>query len=1024
MLFPFPSRFARWVVGLALVGAVAAETAEKVVKKSGGDWWAFQLIADPQPPEVKGHAHNDIDRFILARLEAKGLAMSPTADRRTLIRRVTFDLTGLPPTPTEVAAFVADERPDAYARLVDQLLASPHYGERWARWWLDVARYADTNGGGFDYVYPNAWRYRDNMVRPFKADKPYDQFITEQLAGDLLPAGTDAQAYADRLTATGFLTLAPKGLGMQDKELMALDVVDDQLDVLGRAMMGITISCARCHDHKFDPISTRDYYALAGIFRSTETVNALKSNPSYWPESPLELPSITAARKKNLARKATNTKAVANTHTKARAVITAQVRERLPEYMLAAMQHRRSAHRATAAAHWPFDETDGHAVKATAGPGGELTNVKVTNGKPPERIEGRLGRALRFASNGEMVSVKSGASLEFGQATDFTVALWIRTAKGYTPRTADTILSAEYHSAMWFIALRPGSYNGIYLRHYDGKRTVDIKPSKDRRTQLTDGQWHHVAFTSDRNGVGRVFFNGAPAGKVKIGAVNAAAKYTGLKAFSIGASVNNFRGDLDDVAIWRRVLFPAEIRELHAATPRNVAEVESRRLQALAAANPDNTDFSLQAMAKRGLVPDIVRNLAELLDSAETDAMSPLHKLANSTPTDTAAVLELAKLESEPFKKLLGDAKQGPLAAGEGVEAFYADKFKAQLAKLAVEAKAIEKKAVPAPVMAMVAQEGKVADLKVHVAGDRKRLGELAPRGMPAIFGGRIEVPANASGRLELARWLTNVKHPLTARVLVNRVWQGHFGAGLVRTPDNFGQLGDRPSHPELLDWLARRFIEDGWSLKKLHRWMVLSTAYRQSSRHVAPAAKVDSGNRLLWRMNRRRLEAEALRDAMLTVSGQLDRKLGGTVNTTWKAKMFSVNDKNEETANYRTNRRSLYLPVVRGAAVHEMLQLFDFSDPNSLAARRDTTTNAPQALFLMNSPFVREQAKHLAARLAKAAPDTTSRIQLAYQLTFAREPSAAEQKRTTAFLGKGDPDAWQLFCQSLLCLNEFAYLE
>jgi len=770
MSFPNPVWFVRWVVGLALLGAVAGGAAEKPDR----DWWSFQPIADARPPQVKANARNDIDRFILARLEAIGLAMSPEADRRTLIRRVTFDLTGLPPTPAEVAAFVADKRADAYARLVDRLLASPHYGERWARWWLDVARYADTNGGGFDYVYPNAWRYRDYVVRAFNADTPFDRFITEQLAGDLMPVGIDAKAHADRLTATGFLTLAPKGLGMQDKELMALDVADDQLDVLGRALMGLTISCARCHDHKFDPISTRDYYALAGIFRSTETVNLLNKNPSYWPESPLELPSVTAARKKYLSRKTANTKAAAAVRVKAKAALAKQARGQLAEYL-------------------------------------------------------------------------------------FTAA-----------------------------------------------------------------QVHHK--------------------KIEITKI------------------------------------------------------------------------------KKGLVPGLVKNLAAHI--AKANPKSPLHPFTKAAPAGVGEVTKLVKLEDESFQKLLGDEKKGPLVPGDDAAAFFADPFKMQLAKLSAEAKAIEKDAVPAPVMGMVAREGKVADLKVHVAGDRQRLGEMAPRGVPAVFGGRIEVPAKASGRLELARWLTDAKHPLTARVLVNRVWQGHFGTGLVRTPDNFGKLGDRPSHPQLLDWLARRFIEDGWSLKKLHRRMALSAAYRQSSGHVAHAAKVDSGNRLLWRMNRRRLEAEALRDAMLAVSGQLDRRLGGTVNTAWKPKMFSVNDKNEETANYRTNRRSLYLPVVRGAAVHEMLQLFDFGDPNSIAANRDTTTNAPQALFLMNSPFVREQAKHLAARLAKTAPEMPARIRLAYQLTLAREPSAAERQRATAFLGKGDAAAWQLFCQSLLCLNEFAYLE
>lgn len=1008
-----------WLAGVGFAG----EKEEDFITEKDRAWWAFQPIGKPVPPKVKGQAFNEVDRFVLAQLEAKGLSLAREAERQVLIRRTTFDLTGLPPSPEEMAAFITDRRSDAYERLVERLLESPHYGERWGRWWLDVARYADTNGGGFDYVYPNAWQYRDYVVRAFNADKPFDRFITEQLAGDLLPVGTDAMAHVDRLTATGFLTLAPKGLGMQDKEQMTLDVVDDQLDVVGRALMGMTISCARCHDHKFDPISTHDYYALAGIFRSTETVNALNSNPSYWPETPLELPSVTAARKQYLARKAANEKATVSTHAKAREALTKQVRQQLPEYLLAAMRHRQTARHVSAAAHWPLDEADGTAVIATVGPGGKLANVNGASAKPPERIDSRLGRALRFAGRGGVVEVGKAPALEFGQDTDFSMALWIRAAKEYTPRTADTILSADYGGAMWFIALRPGPYNGIYLRHYDGKRAVDIKPAQDRRGLLTNGQWHHVVFTSDRSGKGRVYLDGAQVGEVSLGTVGTAAKFEGLKKFRIGASVNAFRGDLDDVAVWQRELSPGEIRALHAEAPRNVAEVETRPRKASVTAN---TGFSLQKAAKRGLVPGIIRNIVGLLDRAEADPKSPLHRLSMGKPAGQKAVSKLVDLDSTPVTKLLGDAKKRPLVTGSDAKDFYADEFKKKLTQLATEAKAIEQSAVPAPVLAMVAREGKTAaDLKVHIAGDRNRLGKIAKRGVPKIFGGEIKVPLKASGRLELARWLTSRRHPLTARVLVNRVWQGHFGEGMVRTPDNFGQLGDEPSHPQLLDWLARRFMEDEWSLKKLHRLLVLSATYRQTSRHDAHSAAVDSGNRLLWRMNRRRLEAEALRDAMLMVSGQLNLKTGGTVNTIWKPKMFSVNDKNEETANYKTNRRSIYLPVVRGAAVHEMLQLFDFGDPNALASRRDTTTNAPQALFLMNSPFVIEQAKHFAARLAADKTlDTTGRVRWAYQLALVRAPTAAELKRAAAFVGEGGEAAWQLFCQSLLCLNEFAWIE
>ena len=284
-------------------------------------FWAFRPIGDPAPPQVRrvDWPSTDLDRFVLARLEASGLTPNPRASRRTLIRRATFDLLGLPPTPDEVDAFVNDVSPNAFDKIVDRLLASPHYGERWGRHWLDVARYADSNGGGFDYVYPTAYQYRDYVVAAMNRDLPYDQFLTEQLAGDLLPAGQDTAAYFERLKATGFLTLAPKGLGMQDKFQMELDVVDDQLDVLGRTVMGLTLACARCHDHKFDPIPTQDYYSLAGIFKSTVTLTDTDKNPSYWPESPLELPDVTRARLQYEQRWAANQKAVALQRKKAAA---------------------------------------------------------------------------------------------------------------------------------------------------------------------------------------------------------------------------------------------------------------------------------------------------------------------------------------------------------------------------------------------------------------------------------------------------------------------------------------------------------------------------------------------------------------------------------------------------------------------------------------------------------------------------------------------------------------------------------
>lgn len=1016
----------------------AGQRDSSVITEDDRQWWAFQPIANPSPP-VTAHeerVRTPVDRFILAKLEERGLALSPDATRQTLVRRVTFDLLGLPPTPEEVDAFVNDPRPDAYERLVERLLASPQYGERWGRHWLDVARYADTNGGGFDYVYPNAWHYRDYVVRAFNEDKPYDQFLLEQLAGDLLPVDCDNETYIERLKATGLLTLAPKGLGMQDKELMALDVVDDQIDVLGRSLMGLTLSCARCHDHKFDPISTEDYYALAGIFRSTTSLIDTDKNPSYWPERALELPAITKARKTYQDRKAGNEKAIAEEKRKANSAIISRARERLPEYLFAAARIRESTDPQAAIAHWTFDESSGEVADATVGPRGQLSNAGDPSGPKPAWAEGKLGRALRFAGQRDVVSIDAQQldSLSFGTATDFSVSLWIKAAENYTPKTADSIIAAKYANAMWFIALRPGSYNGVYLRHYDGKRTADIKPSADQLPFLTDNRWHHIVFTSDRDGLGSVYVDGQRAGEVPIAAISSAATFGNAENFYIGASTNQFRGDMDDVAIWNRVLSPAEIRTFYqqAVDPkvkRSVAQVE---LVGAESRPSSGDEFTYEQAAQLGLVPSIVRRFVDLLTKSEGDPDAPLYELTEAPVKSLAEAKNFLDERSDPLAKTFADEKAGPFVLGDDATAFYAEATKARLAKLQEEARSIERTRVADPEMAMVAFDtSQPSDLRVHVAGDRKNLGNLVPRGFPRIVGQvcnhpdqPTELPHNQSGRRELAEWLTSSNHPLTARVFVNRVWQWHFGEGLVRTPDNFGRLGERPSHPALLDWLATRLIKSGWSVKELHRLILLSSTYRQSSESRAKEQSLDSGNRLLWRMNLRRLEGEAIRDAMLAVSGQLDSHLGGTVNT-WKAKMFSVDDANAETANYDTRRRSIYLPVVRGAALHEMMQVFDFGDPNAITARRDVTTVATQALFLMNNAFVIEQAKTLANRVANEEDlDTTKRIALAYRLTLSRHPTASELQRAIAFVGEAQPEDWQLFCQMLLCLNEFAYIE
>ncbi|HWB09080.1 MAG TPA: PSD1 and planctomycete cytochrome C domain-containing protein [Pirellulales bacterium] len=633
-------------------------------------FWAYQPIANHAPPAVRDETRvrSPVDRFLLTRLEGQNLAFAPPADKRTLLRRVTFDLTGLPPTPEEVEAFLKDESPQAFAGVVNRLLDSPRYGERWGRHWLDVVRYADTTANDANAVMRYSWRYRNYVIDAFNRDLPYDQFVVEQLAGDLLPPASDIDVTIRRTVATGYLMVGSKALAETDKEQSRLDIVDDQLDVTGRALLGLTIGCARCHDHKFDAIRTVDYYALAGIFRSTEPFQDESRNATMWWEFPLFQP--------------------------------------------------------------------------------------------------------------------------------------------------------------------PGE----------------------------------------------------------------------------------------------------------------------------------------------------------------------------------------------------------------------------------------------APFMVMAPKEAAPRNLRVHVRGNHFTLGQVVPRGFIQIVssgmrapekgeGSASEAPAGShpdapdinsaqSGRLELARWIADKNNPLTARVMVNRIWQHHFGRGLVATSDNFGARGEPPSHPELLDWLAARFIESGWSVKAMHRLMLGSSAYQQQCRPQEAARQVDPDNRLLSYFPRRRLSAEELRDAVLAVSGQLDvvPDAGEAADVLWKRaeildgkRGFAPNRMTQDDPFYSEFlKRSVYLPIVRNM-LPDVLALFDGADPNGVTAVRNETTVPSQALFMLNSRLVREQSRHFAGKLLADEKGTDAdRVRRAHEAALGRPPSQQESADALAFVdaylaaqaAQARPEAerrlsaWQSYCQALFCENEFLYCE
>ena len=649
---------------------VAEETKPGISLEEGRAHWAFKPIADPVAPKIKDkkRAKNAVDNFLLSEIEKRKLSPAPEADKPTLLRRLSFDLTGLPPTPEELEAFLKDSSSDAFEKAVDRLLASPRYGERWGRHWLDLMRYADSNGVDEDVGHPHAWRYRDYVIRAFNDDKPYDRFITEQLAGDLLP-----NPDADAIVATSWLAMGPKMLAEPDLEKMKLDIADEQLDVASKTFLGLTISCARCHDHKFDPIYATDYYALAGIFRST------------------------------------------------------------------------------------------------------------------------------------------------------------------------------------------------------------------------------------------------------------------------------------------------------------------------------------------GIITDYSKRPAILLENVVPDP-------ANES------------LKAEFQKKV--EAQKAEIAAAEKAQ----PKDDKKLAKLKEELKKLEKAGPDLP-KAMGVKEIEIRDLAVHLRGSHLNLAkEKTPRGFPKVLNLHLTPPTvgpKQSGRLELAQWLCDPKHPLTARVMVNRIWQAHFGEGLVRTPSNFGLKGEAPDNPALLDFLAQEFIRGGWSIKKMHRLILTSAAWRRSSVASAELLEKDPENRLFARQNRRRMEAEVVRDALLACGGLLDLKMGGFVEGAHRSSEYY---KTKEEA-YQIPRRTVYLPIPRHTT-YELLTIFDYADTAVHLDKRPVTTVPQQALFMMNDPLVRKQAKALAQKLLQPEAQDRDRARQAWITLFSRPAGNVETKTVLAYVdrfmkqGRTPELAWTNVIHALMASNDFVFID
>jgi len=737
--------------------------------------WAFQPVGHPAPPAVRDRNWVDspVDAFVLARLEAAGIAPSPRADKRALIRRATFDLCGIPPTTAEIDAFEADTNPVAFERLVDRLLASSQYGERWGRHWLDVARYADTKGYVFtqDRRYPYAYTYRDYVVAAFNADLAYDQFILQQIAADQLSRGADRRP----LAALGFLTVGRRFLLDQN------EIIDDRIDVVSRGLLGLTVTCARCHDHKFDPIESEDYYALYGVFASST--------------EPAELPLLAepdAARPESADF----------------------------ERKLKGLKHIR----------------DDYLIK--------------------RRDEIQKDLATRFS---------------------------------------------KYVKAAYDLGLEPRN------------RKLDERALADR--------------------------------------------------------------------------------------------LNSRRL--------------------RGFI-GILKRHVEATRSAGKPAILPEKEWESLRQSLFGSGGPLAALSIETTRTLLDQSQRGRL-----------DQLNGAIEQLSATHPG-------APSRAMVLNDApRLYDPHVFIRGNPGRPGKAVPRRFLRVLAGSDPAPfRKGSGRLELAEAIASARNPLTARVFVNRVWQWHFGKGLVATPSDFGTRSDPPTHPELLDYLASEFMASGWSLKALHRLIMLTSTYEQSSSPRRNEMVRDPENRLLWRFNRQRLDFEAMRDSLLAVSGALESRLGGPPVQTAQPSM--------------SNRRTLYGFIDR-QNLDGLYRTFDFAVPDASSPRRFVTTVPQQALFLMNSPFMHEQARRVTALIGPQAESRSNEVvgdkgdaaaegvRLLYRRVLGRLPDSDELALATAFIHresapapagngawrvtqalKGDPPLapWEQLAQVLLLTNEFMFVD
>ena len=907
----------QWIkTGAAAPKLTVTQEPKRLSLADAQSFWSFQPVTRPQVPDADANqewAKTPIDQFILRKLNAAGISPASHADKRTLIRRATFDLTGLPPTPEEIDSFVNDDSPNAFSVVVNRLLESKAYGERWGRHWLDVARYADTAGDGADYPVREAVKYRNWVINAFNSDKPYDEFLREQIAGDIIAQSGPDELYAQRVIATGFLAIGKRYGYKPSPDYQHLDFAD-VIDSLGRATMGLTIGCARCHDHKYDPISAADYYALYGVMQSTTWAfpgGEEQKRPSHFPAivPPAEVTRLEGLRKTQITE---------------------------VDRKLAALAQERQEKDAS----WVAGGVDlGFESQELQKP---LTSPWVCAG--PIEVREDSQSPYRHVHPAGTRGVHIGSSVP----TDGIRYVF--------PRPLNASHGRKMHFTVDFRTQADASQDGAY-RIYLGQgviesTAVDISISRSEIALKNGGTWEV------------------------------------LRKLAPGT--------------WYTVQI--------------VIDPEDKSYSGTVGTKEDLTSFKDKKAAP---------NWNGVVDCFICDAFGHIEGTASARDIDNIG------LSYTPFAAV-GSVEVQP---GE-----LSDEDKARLVQIKSEIEKLETRKAEfsqtsAYEVAYGVSEGTPVNARIQLRGEPDKPSEVVQRRFLEVLGGDAVAENEAgSGRLQLAHWLTRPENPLTARVFVNRVWQWHFGSGIVATPSDFGFRGAQPTHPELLDWLTSEFVANNWSIKQLHRLIMRARVYQIASDAHPTGIQKDPENKLLWRYNRRPLDAESMRDSMLAVSQQLDNTKPKPhpfpdVNT-WG---FTIH--HPFHAVYGSSHRSVYLMQQRNRR-HPYLELFDSADPNVSIAKRQTTVTPTQALYLMNSEFVHAQAYWFAHRVAVKEPTVKGRVRLFFEIAHGRQPTEEDFNAAVDFVtdyqeqlpdddqSTRDQKSWSAFARVMLTSNGFLFID